>query len=110
MVATFGTSIKALGLCSLLQLWIESFFFAVSGSFWPPQAFTYPRHILAVYALFPRNKPIQYFTSILYAAEVIAYTIGLALAVPLLEYDQFCVITKAPLIFALAASVSLALL
>ncbi|KAH6919312.1 hypothetical protein BKA70DRAFT_1417290 [Coprinopsis sp. MPI-PUGE-AT-0042] len=59
--------------------------------------------LLRVYALFPRNKPVQYFTSILYAAEVIAYCIGLALAVPLLEYDEFCVITKAPTIFALAA-------
>ncbi|KAH6899227.1 hypothetical protein BKA70DRAFT_1231143 [Coprinopsis sp. MPI-PUGE-AT-0042] len=35
--------------------------------------------------------------------KVIAYCIGLALAVPLLEYDEFCVITKAPTIFALAA-------
>jgi len=59
--------------------------------------------LLRIYALFPRNKTVQYFTGILYAAEVLAYIVGLALAVPRLKYDSFCVVTEAPLIFALAA-------
>ena len=64
---------------------------------------TLPVTQLAVFALYTDSPSIKYFVSALYAAELVTMSVGLGLAVPQLEYDEYCTIIGAPDTFLVSA-------
>ncbi|EAU80717.2 hypothetical protein CC1G_04827 [Coprinopsis cinerea okayama7 len=61
--------------------------------------------ILRVHAMYPRNKPVRYISSLLYVAELVMMSVGIGLAVPQLKYDERCVVSESPIVFTAAAAV-----
>ncbi|KAG2021241.1 hypothetical protein CC2G_006495 [Coprinopsis cinerea AmutBmut pab1-1] len=64
--------------------------------------------ILRVHAMYPRNKPVRYISSLLYVAELVMMSVGIGLAVPQLKYDERCVVSESPIVFTAAAGCPIA--
>ncbi|TFK24638.1 hypothetical protein FA15DRAFT_409064 [Coprinopsis marcescibilis] len=64
--------------------------------------------ILRVFAMYPRNRTIKFISAFLYVAELVTMAVGIGLAVPLLKFDDKCVVYESPIIFIVAAGCPIA--